>query len=140
MKLTPFTQIRRALTQACIDAAAEAGLPLAHQNIPFSPPSRQEAWMACWILVNQPDAVTLGDDGEDGFDGIVQVDFNLPIGQGEAKLDDYLAIMSTRFRAGTRYGPCIVRSCGCNQGKETQGWWRISVTIEWFARISRALP
>lgn len=101
-------------------------------------------WAAFWFFPDQPIVATLGKPGSGGTDdqgGFVQLDLNYATDSGEAAALAKFADLSSRFTAGARFsyqGQVVtVRSCGCSQGRIVDGFYRVSVTIPFYARIPR---
>lgn len=133
------SKLHAALMQGVVDAAL--GLPMAVENAPFTKPADGSPWCSVFILENQPSVATLGHEGEDAHDGIVQVDLNYPLGKGEAAVRAKADQVASFFKAGRRLPYqgvyATVASCGRSRGREVDGWYRVSMTITWFARVPR---
>lgn len=134
-----FTPLSIALKQGAITALG-ASFPLAVDNAPFDKPD-SGPWGHLFVFHNQPSPATLGDDGEDAHDGIVQIDLNYPVMTGDGAADAKADSVAGFFRAGRplSYGgvTATVVSCGRGRGREVDGWWRVSVTVTWRARVPR---
>lgn len=133
------SKLTAALMQGVVDCALD--MPLAVENAKFEKPSDGSPWAAAHILYNQPSVATLGAEGEDAHDGIVQIDLNYPLGKGEAAVRAKADQVTSFFRAGRRLPYqgvyATVASCGRSRGREVDGWYRVSMTITWFARVPR---
>jgi len=126
--------------QGVVDATL--GMPIGIENASFpNKPTDGSPWAAVFILPNQPSVATLGYEGEDAHDGIVQIDLNYPLGKGEAAVRAKADQVASFFKAGRRLSYqgayATVSSCGRSRGREVDGWYRVSMTITWFARIPR---
>lgn len=116
------------------------GLPTIYENkVPDELPAPPFARV--FESPNQPSVVTLGNNGEDSHDGFFQIDLNYPLNEGSgdalAKVDE----MRAHFKAGTRFtynGQAVtIRSCGRSAGRQIDGYFQISITINWYARTAR---
>lgn len=133
------SKLNAALMQGVVDCAL--ALPLAVENAKFDKPTDGSPWAAVFIIPNQPSVATLGDEGEDAHDGIVQIDLNYPLGKGEAAVRAKADQVASFFKAGKRLPYqgvfATVSSCGRSRGREVDGWYRVSMTVTWFARVPR---
>lgn len=132
-----FNNISQTLLQAYVDG--EFGLPTAYPNRIFTPTS--DPWAKVSIIPNQPSAASLGEDGTDEHDGIMQIDLNYPLKNGNGQVLEKAEEIRALFKAGyskTHNQQAItVRSCGYNSGSESEGYFRVIVTIQWYARTPR---
>ncbi len=116
------------------------GIPTAYENNKFVTPNGSK-WAAVYFMPNQPSVETLGDNGLDFVDGIVQVDLNYAPGNGSAEAREDFEMMRYGFRAGNRLSydgqAAIIVNCGRSQGRIVDGWYRVSITIGWYALIPR---
>lgn len=117
-------------------------LPLAFENSPFDEkPEDRSPWASAFILQNQPSVATMGHEGQDAHDGILQIDLNYPLLTGEAAVTAKADELSDFFKAGKRLAhlgiELTVASCGRSRGRDVDGWYRVSMTVSWFARVSR---
>lgn len=138
-----LADIEVALAQAV--ASSGIGLPLAVDNARFEAPADGSPWAAYFFVpaegASAVKAVTLGADGEDEHLGIAQVDLNYPlyegVGAARAKLDQ----LALAFPIGRKlsHGVAVVTvvSCSRSRGREVDGWYRVSLSISWFARVPR---
>lgn len=86
--------------------------------------------------------VTLGDKGEDNHPGFLQIDINSPQNKGTkvvlAKADE----LAQFFTAGKLllYNAQTVKvlSCSLSAGRYVGGYYRISLTINYYARTQRS--
>ena len=139
MAVNPYAGLREALMQGVEDSPLS--LPYAVENAPFDKPTDQSPWAAAFVLMNQPSVATLGDEGQDGHDGFLQIDLNYPLMTGEAAVTAKADELTDFFKAGKRLAhsgvELTVASCGRSRGREVDGWYRVSMTVTWFARVSR---
>lgn len=135
----PFSRIRRALLQGVEDSPYD--LPFDSDNTTFDDKPTTSPWGGVYIFHNQPSAVTCGDYGEDAHDGIMQLDLNYPLGSGENAITSKCDELAGFFKAGKRLSyqgiEVVIRNCGRSRGRQVDGWWRVSVTVGWSARIPR---
>lgn len=131
--------IKKALMQGVADSPL--GLPYAVENAPFEKPTDGSPWASAFVLPNQPSVATLGDAGQDAHDGILQIDLNYPLLTGDAAVTAKADELAGFFKAGERLShsgvQLTVTSCGRSRGREVDGWYRVSVTVAWFARVPR---
>lgn len=128
--------------QALVGAvnAALAGWQVEHENAEFTKPT-QDRWAKVTFVPTTPSVHTLSRDGEDEVDGFMQVDLNYPqnTGDGAARAD--FEELRAAFPAGASYASggqtVTIRNCGRSSGRLANQWYRVSVTIYWFAFIPR---
>lgn len=137
-----FARIRTALMQGL--AAAELGLPLLMPNGTGRKPDANRPWAMAHVIHALPTPATLGAAGEDAHSGILQVDLNYPLKSG---LSDALTTADRAadfFHAGRRLGEpgawVTITACGYTPGREIDGWYRLSLTVTWSARVPRPSP
>lgn len=130
-----------AMTKAFIDGNFFAKTKTQWPNMKFEPPA-SGAWAAFWWIPNEPSVATLGRDGDDDVDGIVQIDLNFPLNAGIKETNDKADAIRTRFVAGSRWSysgqEVVVKSCGAGSGSVDKGFWKTPVTIMFYARINRS--
>lgn len=128
--------------QALVGAAKTSlgATPAAYENEPFTKPSGAK-WAQVYFLPNVPSVETLGAEGQDFVDGIVQIDLNYPVETGTADGRSDFESIRAAFPAGARpvYSgqEVIIRNCGRSPGRVVDGWYRLSITITWYALIPR---
>ena len=139
MAVNPFSGLSKALMQGVEDSPLD--LPYAVDNAPFDKPTGKTPWAAAFIQMNQPSVATLGAEGQDAHDGFLQIDLNYPLNTGEAAVTAKADELTDFFKAGKRLAhsgvELMVTSCGRSRGREVDGWYRVSMTIAWRARVSR---
>jgi hypothetical protein len=133
-----FSKISGALITAF--EGGDFGLPTAHENIDYDP-TPGTAWAEVFIIPNQPTVGTLGAAGEDNHTGLMQIDLNYPPDSGSKAAIDKADEIRALFKAGSRFsysGQLItVLSCGRSRGVKAGGWFRVSMTINWYAFTAR---
>lgn len=130
--------VQRALITAVANSLS--GVPTGYENEPFEPPSG-EKWAQVYFLPNAPSVETLGAEGMDRVDGVVQIDLNYPVQTGGALARTDFETIRAAFPAGARPvhsgQEVTIRSCGRSAGRVVDGWFRVSITIVWYALIPR---
>ena len=127
-----------ALTEAVLTALGTT--PVARENVVFVKPSNSK-WAEIFWMSNQPRGFTLGDTGQDKATGIVQVDFHYPAGSGDAAATADTDTFRAAFKAGHGFihdGQSIVISdCGAPHRRKEDNWFIVSVTVGWYALVTR---
>lgn len=130
--------VQRALIGAV--ATQLAAIPTAYENEKFTKPSDAK-WAEVFFLPNDPSVETLGAGGEDRTDGLVQINMNYPVGTGGAAARNDFEGIRAAFPAGARPAyngqEAVILSCGRSSGRVVDGWYRVSITISWYALIPR---
>lgn len=89
----------------------------------------------------ESDPVTLGDAGEDNHPGFMQIDLNYPKGKGSGDLLVKADELATAFPSGrtlTYNGQEVkVLSTSLGPGRYVGGYYRISLTVNYYARTVR---
>ncbi len=105
-------------------------------------PSGKTKWASVFFVPNQPEPVTLGQQGDDRQTGFLQIDFNIPQGKGSGQMRAWLNAARQTFVAGksfTQNGQIvIVTTAGATQGRNVDNWFRKSVTIAFRTDLQRA--
>lgn len=131
------------LRKALLASISSSPLALSYgaDNSPFDKPVGATPWAAVFIMTNQPSVATMGYDGQDAHDGILQIDLNYPLLTGEAAVSAKADELHDFYKAGKRFASAdaevTIASCGRSRGREVDGWYRVSMTISWFARVAR---
>lgn len=115
-------------------------IPTGYENEKFTPPSNSK-WAEVFFLPNDPTVETLGSEGQDMVDGLIQINLNYPVGKGDAASRSDYENIRTSFPAGARPAyngqEAVILSCGRSPGRVVDGWYRVSITISWYALIPR---
>lgn len=131
---------RSALVKAFVDGAFFAQEDTAYENMAFTPRAAQP-WCKVSFVPAQPVVSTLGSGGSDRLDGFIQFDLNYPLNCGTKQVDDKAEALRNTFTAGARFSysgqEVIIASCGRSQGREVGGFYRVSVTVIFYAHVIR---
>lgn len=131
------TDLRKALRKGVRDFNS-GNLLVAVDNAPFAVPTDGSSWLRLLLEEGIPVPRSYG---HDEFSGYIQLDVNTKLDAGEAAADTLASAAAAFFKAGRvlTYGStdAIVRSCARSRGREVDGWWRVSLTIYWDARVDR---
>lgn len=116
------------------------GVPTAFENQPFVPPEGKH-WAQVHFVPNLPVIETLGDQGQDLVNGFVQVDLNYPPGTGSAQARQDFERIRAALPGGSRLRydgqEVVIRNVGRSQGRILNNWYRVHVTVSWYALIPR---
>lgn len=130
-------RVRAALIEAYIDT--NTGLTTVYEN--ESAPEGTEPWAVFTLVPETLVPVTLGKGGEDEAKGIARIDLNYPLDTGEGTASAVFNLLREKFIAGQTFTnngqPVRILSCGRAQGKAVNGWYQVSISINWSARIKR---
>jgi hypothetical protein len=100
----------------------------------FTPPANAP-WMGIHMLGDDRFVSSLGDNGQDGWQGIMQIDIYVPENDGPKRMNGYLGTLLYHFRAGTRISyngqvvvirrssPSSVRKDGASDVKSVSVYW-----------------
>lgn len=139
--MSKHADIDTALLQAVVDA--NLGLPIAQENAPFDKPTDGSPWAAAFVVPSPGGvrAVTCGEQGEDEQVGYMQIDLNYPLHRGVAAARTKGDAVSEHFPLGRALSHGVARvtvaSCSRSRGLEVDGWYRVSITVSWYARVPR---
>jgi hypothetical protein len=87
-----------------------------------------------------PSQAELGPNGTDRYDGFFQIDLNyLPDTGTEAVATQYEAIRDSFHEQALTEGDQYVhiRSCGRSQGRIVDNYFRVTLTVFWYAFVNR---
>ena len=133
-------KIRSAFASTFKDGGFYTTAQIAWENVVYTPPATGN-WARFTFLPNNPDIASIGAGGRSSQTGLVQIDLNFPIGGGDGEaMTKYLAVKNA-FTEGSRLiyqGQEIsIRSCGRSQGRVIDNFYRVSVSIYFYAQINR---
>lgn len=141
MSAGSILKIRAALTQAFIGLDLFDDDAMQWENQKFTPPT-DKAWGSFYFLPSQPGVATLGPDGADNQEGLVQIDLNHAPDSGSAIAEAQVESLRNLFTAGARFvyeGQTVtVKSCGRSQGRIVNNFFRVSVSVYFYAHINRS--
>lgn len=110
------------------------------ENTSFVPPD-DLSWCHLFFLPNLPSVGSLGVGGRDEIDGIFQIDLNYKIGTGTMEIGHLSDMIRQDFKAGTKLNfngqEVLIVNCGRNGGRVVNGWFKISVSVQWYAQLVR---
>lgn len=133
------TKVRAALVTAFRGGSFFADSKVQWENMKFDPPA--EAWAAFFFLPSQPEVATLGTAGEDELNGLIQIDLNYPLHSGEKDVAAKFESIRALFRPGYSFAhegqTVTIRSCGRSNGRVVNNYWRVSVSVFYYAYIIR---
>ncbi len=99
-------------------------------------------WAHLFFLPSQPEPTGLGNQGTDLVTGIYQIDLNYPINEGRPNIIAKYEAIRVYFKAGRKFTSgstsVAIRSAGSSPGSRVNQNYRISVSVAFEARISRA--
>jgi len=133
-----YTDIEKALIKAVllVDSVTPCGMP--DSELPDLPDG---LWLQLHNMRAESNPVTLGDAGEDNHPGILQIDINYPKGKGTSYVLAEGDILASFFTAGKAlsYNTQEVKVLGStlSSGRYVGGYYRISLSINYYARTTR---
>lgn len=120
-------------------AALDGTVPTAWPNKKLTPPNG--LWLSVHYVPSKPFAVGMGEGGEERLDGFVQIDVNVPTDSGEKAQDDVLKALELWFTPGRSMThnsqTAKVTAAQRSQGRLTEIYWRISLSIYFYATYPR---
>lgn len=144
--MSAFSAISQALINQYRASGAFTDLLTLYENEAFNTttkpkPSISTPWGAVFIVTNQPTPESAGAGGMDGNTGFMQIDLNYPINAGSGAIVSKADAVAQYFKAGTRLAysgqQVQIQSCGRSQGRPVDGFYRVSMTINWTAYVPR---
>lgn len=135
-----IVKVRNALAQAFKVGAFFADDKVAWENLAFTPP-KNAPWSAFWFFPGKPIVGSLGAGGADEWRGFVQVDLNYPQNDGVLDIGTKAVAIGIVFKAGARFAysgqEVVILSCGCSEGRIVNNYYKVSITIQFYAHITR---
>lgn len=129
--------------QAALEARANVALPgwsIARENAPVTTPTNAK-WAGVFFLPNVPSVDSLSSAGQDMVDGVYQIDLNYPQWTGDSAAREDFETVRAQFPAGTKLvsnGQSVaIVNCGRSEGRRAENFWRVSISIYWYAMIPR---
>ena len=136
--------------ETALRTAYRAGGFFADENTAFEnqafEPTPGTPWAQLFLVPSQPSAASLGDSGLDEHTGFLQIDLNYPINEGTGAINIKADEIRAHFKAGARFvddefsqdpQSVLIRSCGRSNGRNVNGWYRVSITVFWSAWTQR---
>jgi len=127
-----FSAIKRALLSGY--EALNIGLPTAYEN-QLHTPLNGAHWASVFIIPASTAITTSGSSPSSEHVGLMQIDFNVPVNSGDGELLEYCDRAATFFYPGRRFShsgaTVLILNSSRSQGRHVDGWFRISVTINW---------
>jgi len=130
------------ITKAFIKAFENGGFewPISNENVGFDSENGQP-FIEIFLLPIQPEQASLGDQGCDRHDGIIQATLNYPLNQGRTELDAKADQSNQTFYSGktfTENGLNVrINNVGINPLAAERGFARMAMSIEYYAYSSR---
>lgn len=134
-----FTAIEQALITAVqsVDNVTPCGMPGA--ELAEYPDG---LWLQLFNMRADSTPVTLGDAGEDNHAGFLQIDINYPKGQGTGdvlgKADEFASFFTAGKSLLYNTQEVKVISCSLSSGRYVGGYYRVSLTVNYYARTTRS--
>lgn len=101
----------------------------------------KDPWASVFYRPNTPEARTIGPGGSDQATGFIQIDLNVPPGQGEGLLIDWEEKARIYFHPGRFfvYGgqSVLVVSSGMSEGRHVENFYRKSITVSFRGHLKR---
>lgn len=146
-----WNDVRKALFEAArarIDAVIgenRIAWPNVKFEIPTSVPPETftyPVWCAVHYLPNTPTPITMGQEGEDETEGLLQIDVNQPRNTGQEDIEQVLTPLENYFTAGRILSKnsqeTSIISCGRSPGRVVEDkHYRVSLEITWYSRLNR---
>jgi hypothetical protein len=132
--------IQRTLIRAFKDSFGNwIATRVAWENKAFTPPQAQP-WMSFFFIPVDERILTLGAEGYDQIDGLVQIDLNQPSGTGEGATRKTINELRTCFKPRVLLysGQSVtILSRTRGGGRITDGFFRIPFTVRWRSTLTR---
>lgn len=118
------------------------GLDTAYEGEEFTPPTGNGAkWASVFIQPAVTDFFTLGANGQDLHEGLMQIDFNVKHGTGRAVLVGYYDTVRDSFIGGKPFTQntqtVSITNVERSPVRDVGGWMSLSVTVNWQAETIR---
>ena len=130
------TTFRRSLLDGNFD------LVFAYENEDFTP-TIGTPWARVVHDPLMPEAVTLSATGEDEHRGDFRLELYYPKGRGVEEINTKADEFRAYYQAGVRFthgGQEIeIVNCGRSSGRTVEGWWAVTVTVDYWARTTRSV-
>jgi hypothetical protein len=136
-----YIGIENALVDAVI--SVDSVTPMGYPNRDLKDASKPASglWIQLHNLRGDSSPVTLGDAGEDDHPGILQIDINYPLNKGTAsiltKADEFIAFFTAGKAIFSGAQEVRIASCSLSAGRHVEGYYRLSVSVNYYARTTR---
>ena len=122
----------------------DAVLPRSYPNRPLPDQNKPDGlWLNLYNFRGATEPVTLGDAGEDENNGFFQIDLNYPQNKGSKEILEKADEFARFFTAGKSLSfndqKVKILSTSLSPGREVGGYYRVSLTINYYTRTMRNL-
>ena len=138
------------ITKALIKAVEAGGFewPISHENVAFDSSdvefddvNNRIGFLEMFNLPAQPVQASLGDQGCDRHDGILQITLNYPLNQGRTEMDAKADQINSVFFSGKTFTEneinVRINNVGINSLAAERGFARMAMSIEYYAYSAR---
>jgi hypothetical protein len=140
-----LSDVELALRAAAVDAlTTECDFEeenIAGENLSFNREQVTYPWAEFFYLPGEPSAHTLGDNGLDRVDGVLQISIHYEKGTGTALSTTDSDSLREYFKAGAGFShggqTVTVKGCGPSQGYKTDADYVVHTSAMWMAFIPR---
>jgi len=135
-----IANIHTALAQAFDDA--DLALPVVFENTGSYKPTPGTPWCEFFFIPNEPQVLTLGENGEDEHTGIVQINLNYPLNQGPVPALQKAGEIRSVFKAGATFTyqsqSVLIRGAGVSRASQVvNSHYQVILTINWRSITTR---
>lgn len=100
-------------------------------------PVRGTSWLQSWMFFTESTQASLGTTGQQRYDGYMQIDVAVPVGNGRTDVNPILAELMTAYKRGTTLTNSDI-SVECKRAWEStpysgEGWYIIPLNVRWYA-------
>lgn len=136
-----FHLVSSAVIKPFVDGTFFAAAKTAYENRNFDSSKVTDPWASVFFLPIPRRVATLGADGRDQQDGILQIDLNYPTDSGTKDLQAKYEAIAVAYKAGTHIiysgQEITISSCALSPGRIVNGFYRASISINFYAQIAR---
>jgi hypothetical protein len=133
-----FSCLRSVIADEAFFGFDSEAVSIANRN--FNPPSNK-SYLEVFIIPVDTEVKTLGSNGHDRFTGILQINLNYPLANGEGEAVEKAEDIRKFFAAGSKFAyenqVVIVRICKVNNGFVRDGFFVTPLSIEFYSDLSR---
>ena len=113
---------------------------LAWDNALYNPEAKP-FWTRASVLMGEGQPVTLGSNGEDNFNGTIQLLLHQAINTGEALTLAKTDILRKHFAVGASFlhedSAIVISRNGPRPGYHSETWWIVPFLVTFYSRINR---